>query len=60
MNTEYEFNYTYQNYDNGVFGKCVEMPAISAQAKTRDEVCNILHEMTDDYLELSKQLKNKK
>lgn len=57
MNSEYEFNYTYQEYNDGVFGKCVEMPAISAQGKTRDEVCGLLHDMTDEYLELVKEHK---
>jgi predicted RNase H-like HicB family nuclease len=35
-------------------GKCAEFPAITAQGKTRDEVCGILHEMVKDYFELKK------
>ncbi len=60
MTQEYEFNYSYHQYENGVFGKCVEMPAITAQAKTQGEVCSLLREMTHDYLEISKEIKNKK
>ncbi|HXT84310.1 MAG TPA: hypothetical protein VN704_08270 [Verrucomicrobiae bacterium] len=60
MTHEYDFNYSYTHYEDGVFGKCLEMPAITAQAKTQDEVCSLLREMTDDYLEISKYIKNKK
>ncbi len=55
MSEKFGFNYAYQEYDGGVFGKCVEMPAITAQARTRDEVYRLLHEMTNDYLELIKK-----
>jgi hypothetical protein len=60
MSQNYQFNYSYQEFDGGVFGRCVEMPAISAQAKTQDEVCVLLRQMTDDYLEICKENKNKK
>ncbi len=55
MPEKFGFNYAYQEYDGGVFGKCIEMPAITAQARTQDEVYRLLHEMTNDYLELIKK-----
>lgn len=60
MTQEFEFNYSYQPYEGGVFGKCVEMPAITAQAETQDEVCSLLLEMTTNYLQLSKEIKKNK
>ncbi len=57
ISLNHEFNYSYHEYENGVWGKCVEMPAISAQVKTRDKVCMSLREMTSEYLELSKEIK---
>ncbi len=53
-----DLTYQYQEYDKGVLGKCAEFPAITAQGKSRDEVCGILHEMVEDYFELIKKSKN--
>lgn len=54
-----DLTYDYRKYDNGVWGKCVDIPAISAQGKTQDEVCGILHEMVKDYFDLKNQRKTK-
>jgi hypothetical protein len=55
-----EFTYSYFEYENGVLGKCNEMPAVSAQGKNRDEVCSLLRNMTRDYLEVVREVKNKR
>jgi hypothetical protein len=49
-----DLTYQYQEYDKGVLGKCAEFPAITAQGKSREQVCSLLHEMVKDYFELKK------
>lgn len=54
-----DFTYSYHHYEKGIFGKCNEMPALSAQAKTEDEVKSLLDNMVRKYLEVVKETKQK-
>lgn len=54
------FTFTYRKYEKGVFGKCNEMPAVSAQAKTLNELNSLLNNMIHNYLKVVKKIGPKK
>jgi predicted RNase H-like HicB family nuclease len=50
-------NLTYElkRYERGYIGKCVEIPSIMAQAKTREKLNMILDSMTAEYFRIVKK-----
>ena len=57
--TQFPFNYDYTDYEDIIVGKCREISSIIAQGKTREEVCNILRRMTEQYIIITKSLNPK-
>lgn len=48
----HKLSYEVKEYEKGFIGKCIEIPCILAQAKTKEELDRILKNMTRSYFSI--------
>jgi hypothetical protein len=48
----HKLSYEVKEYEKGFIGKCIEIPCILAQAKTKEELNRILKNMTRSYFSI--------
>jgi hypothetical protein len=50
--TTHKLSYEIKEYEKGFIGKCIEIPCILAQAKTKEELDGILDNMAKSYFSI--------
>jgi hypothetical protein len=50
--TTRKLSYEIKEYEKGFIGKCIEIPCILAQAKTKEQLDTILDNMTKSYFSI--------
>ena len=48
----HKLSYEIKEYEKGFIGKCIEIPCILAQAKTKEQLDKILDNMTKSYFSI--------